>query len=163
MKKNEVTRIFVPAALLGLAAIVLCILLSGCFLYGPTSKKLTTYYTQSKVVSARFFTGARNGSTSCSELDAGRVQELVAKLDSMELKTKMAHTDYFWAGQYGIELTYEDGTFLVYDGTKLFQRKVPVTEGFASEDHLHSEFVEVTNMKFWEEMKAFFPEAAQYS
>ncbi|MBQ9911175.1 MAG: hypothetical protein IJM50_06730 [Lachnospiraceae bacterium] len=159
MKKAEVLKIFVPAAVLGLAAIVLCILMSGCFLYGPTSKKLTTYYSQSKVVSARFFTGARNGDTETEELEGPKVQELVEKLDSMALKTKAAHTDYFWAGQYGIELSYEDGTFLVYDGTKLFYRKVSVTEGFRSEDHLKSEFMEVTNMSFWEEMKSFFPKA----
>ena len=135
--------------------------LSACFLYGPTSKRLTTYYTDSKVVSARFFVGARD-TAECEELDPQQVNALAAKLDSMDLTTKFAHTDYYWAGQYGIELSYEDGTYLVYDGTKLYQRKVSVKEkSFSSEDHLHSEFVSVTNMKFWDEMRAFFPKISE--
>ena len=145
-----------------LAALLMGVLsLSSCFLYGPTNKKLTTYFTESKVVSARFFTGARD-TAECEELDPQQVDALVAKLDSMDLTTKFAHTDYYWAGQYGVELSYEDGTYLVYDGTKLYQRKVSVKEkSFTSDDHLHSEFVSVTNMKFWDEMRAFFPKISE--
>ena len=160
MKRSDVLKIFVPAAVLGLAAVVLCIMLSGCFLYGPTSKKLTSYYSESKVVSARFFMG--NGEQcQTEELELSRVASLVEKLDSMALTEKFAHTDYFWAGQYGIELSYEDGTYLVYDGTKLFQRKVSVRENFNSENHLHSTFIEVTDQDFWKEMSSFFPRAEE--
>ena len=78
---------------------LLLIVLSGCFLYGPTSKKLTSYYSESKVVSARFFMG--NGEQcQTEELELSRVASLVEKLDSMALTEKFAHTDYFWVSVF---------------------------------------------------------------
>ena len=72
----------------------------------------------------------------------------------MQLKTKAFHTDYFWGGQFGIELSLEDGTYLTYDGTKLEHRRRSRESG--DRDNIESVFAEVTNMKFWEEMDDFF-------
>ena len=146
-------RILAPV----LAVVLLVpVLLSGCFLYGETSKKLTTFDSESPVIAARFFT--RGGDDcSCDELELSRIPELVKTLDAMTLKTHFGHTDYYWAGQYGIELTYADGTFLVYDGVKLYHRRVSVRENFDREADLYTEYVEVTNGSFFRQLEDFFP------
>jgi hypothetical protein len=74
----------------------------------------------------------------------------------MEYRTHGFHRDYFWHGQYGIELVLDDGTFLDYDGTCLEQRSVSMLETTGSEFQLHKEYVEVTSCDFWEVMDSFF-------
>ena len=127
--------------------------LSGCF-GGRTRKNLLNYFGECKVQSARIYIISQKDGQ-FEELKASRVPELVKKLESMQLKTKAFHTDYFWGGQFGIELTLEDGTYLTYDGTKLEHRRDarPTNNG----SNIESVFAEVTNMKFWEEMAEFFP------
>ncbi len=126
--------------------------LSGCF-GGRTRKNLLNYFGESKVQSARIYIISQKDGQ-FEELKASRVPELVKKLESMQLKTKAFHTDYFWGGQFGIELTLEDGTYLTYDGTKLEHRRHSRESG--DRDNIESVFAEVTNMNFWDEMDAFF-------
>ena len=126
--------------------------LSGCF-GGRTRKNLLNYFGECKVQSARIYIISQKDGQ-FEELKASRVPELVKKLESMQLKTKAFHTDYFWGGQFGIELTLEDGTYLTYDGTKLEHRRRSRESG--DRDNIESVFAEVTNMKFWEEMDDFF-------
>ncbi len=126
--------------------------LSGCF-GGRTRKNLLNYFGESRVQSARvYIISQKDGQF--EELEASRVPELVEKLESMQLKTKSFHTDYFWGGQFGIELSLEDGTYLTYDGTKLEHRRHSRESG--DQEKIESVFAEVTNMDFWEEMDGFF-------
>ena len=139
------------------AAVIVVIMLiaftfTGCF-GGRTRKNLLNYFGESKVQSARIYIISQKDGQ-FEELKASRVPELVKKLESMQLKTKAFHTDYFWGGQFGIELTLEDGTYLTYDGTKLEHRRRSRESG--DRDNIESVFAEVTNMNFWEEMDGFF-------
>ena len=136
------------------------LLLHGCTFSGTpgwtTEKTLTNYYSDADVVAARFY--IRDGlSYRFEELSSDRISELVEKLDSMELTYHFFHTDYFWGGQYGVELDLSDGTFLTYDGTRLDlrsrSRKDPDDDG----TDLQGGFLEVTNCTYWDEMAAFFP------
>ena len=140
------------------AAVIVVLMLiaftfTGCF-GGRTRKNLLNYFGESKVQSARIYIISQKDGQ-FEELKASRVPELVKKLESMQLKTKAFHTDYFWGGQFGIELSLEDGTYLTYDGTKLEHRRRSRESG--DRDNIESVFAEVTNMKFWEEMAEFFP------
>ena len=139
------------------AAVIVVLMLiaftfTGCF-GGRTRKNLLNYFGESKVQSARIYIISQKDGQ-FEELKASRVPELVKKLESMQLKTKAFHTDYFWGGQFGIELSLEDGTYLTYDGTKLEHRRRSRESG--DRDNIESVFAEVTNMKFWEEMDDFF-------
>ena len=139
------------------AAVIVVLMLiaftfTGCF-GGRTRKNLLNYFGESKVQSARIYIISQKDGQ-FEELKASRVPELVKKLESMQLKTKAFHTDYFWGGQFGIELTLEDGTYLTYDGTKLEHRRRSRESG--DRDNIESVFAEVTNMNFWEEMDGFF-------
>ena len=140
-----------------MAAVIVVLMLiaftfTGCF-GGRTRKNLLNYFGESKVQSARLYLISQKDGQ-FEELKSSRVPELVEKLESMQLKTKAFHTDYFWGGQFGIELTLEDGTYLTYDGTKLEHRRRSRESG--DRDNIESVFAEVTNMKFWEEMDDFF-------
>ena len=139
------------------AAVIVVLMLiaftfTGCF-GGRTRKNLLNYFGESKVQSARIYIISQKDGQ-FEELKASRVPELVKKLESMQLKTKAFHTDYFWGGQFGIELSLEDGTYLTYDGTKLEHRRRSRESG--DRDNIESVFAEVTNMNFWDEMDAFF-------
>lgn len=144
-KKNRTIAFILILALTALS-------LSGCF-GGRTRKNLLNYFGECKVQSARIYIISQKDGQ-FEELKASRVPELVKKLESMQLKTKAFHTDYFWGGQFGIELTLEDGTYLTYDGTKLEHRRRSRESG--DRDNIESVFAEVTNMNFWDEMDAFF-------
>lgn len=139
------------------AAVIVVLMLiaftfTGCF-GGRTRKNLLNYFGESKVQSARLYVISQKDGQ-FEELKSSRVPELVERLESMQLKTKAFHTDYYWGGQFGIELSLEDGTYLTYDGTKLEHRRRSRESG--DRDNIESVFAEVTNMNFWDEMDAFF-------
>ena len=122
-----------------------------------TSKKtLTTYYGNSKVIAARYFQSGGGEEMTSEELPAEKLDKLVETLDSMKLKGHLFHTDYYWGGQFGIELDLEDGTYLTYDGTMLEHRSTSILTDKGSGKPITSNFLEVTNCEFWEEMKPFF-------
>ena len=150
MKKMVMKHIFALAI-----ALAMVLSLTGCiFAERETNKRITTYFGESQVSAARYYTVVGD-EIQTEELDAARVAALVEKLDSMTLKTKTFHTDYYWGGQFGIEMELADGTYITYDGTKLEHRRDarPTNNG----SNIESVFAEVTNMKFWEEMAEFFP------
>lgn len=140
--------------------LVICALLvfcgnSACLEGVPESKKLTEYFTQSPVVSALFYYTDSTGELVFEELDAARLSELTSKLDSMSLKKHAFHTDYFWGGQFGIELAYEDGGFMTYDGTHAEYRSVSLKDDpEASYDS--AAFLQMTDCEFWDVMEGFF-------
>lgn len=134
----------------------------GCTFEGrKTSKKLPSFYTSSPVVSARFYTFEDGGERVFYELDGSRLEAFVSTLNGMELKTHSFHPDYFWAGRYGVELTYEDGTFMTYDGTCAVHRSASMSEDDGNEAKLSRGFIEVSNCEFWEEMLPFFPQVGE--
>lgn len=145
---------------IALAALVFAASLCGCTsLYEgkATSKKLTEYFTKSPVKAARFYQyNYVDGENvlAAEELPAELLSGLTQKLDEMELLRHSFHADYFWGGRYGIELEFEDGTFMTYDGTKAEHHSASVAEGNA--EKLSSGFLEVANMDFWEAMAEFF-------
>ena len=144
--------------LLVLLPVLLCGCCIGCMMLSShkESKKLLTYYSDSPVIAARYYSKGGSG-YNISELPADKLEALVQTLDSMELKYHFFHTDYFWGGQFGIELELEDGTFLTYDATELELRRSSIREEAEyKEYHIRSDFLEVTNCDFWEEMKKFF-------
>ncbi|WP_028508557.1 hypothetical protein [Butyrivibrio sp. AE2032] len=145
--------------------LVMAVALSGCFLFEPqkTKKKLTTYLTDSPVVSVRYYSDYYEGSRDedepvyhFEELDPDELDGFLDKLDSMELQT-LEFKNYWWADHFGIEMELEDGTYLRYDGTQLEHNKAPIDEPHDSENSIRDKFIEVTNCDFWDEMKVYFP------
>ncbi len=132
-----------------LAAILLCGCCGGS---SRSDKKLTKYYSDSPVIAASFYLGDE-----FYELPQDQLPAFCEKLDSMELERHVGHVDYYWAYQFGIELSLEDGTFINYDGTKYNLFSTSLRESHDSENKLHGCFLEVTNMDFWAEIREFFP------
>lgn len=136
----------------------------GCTFEGrKTNKKLPALYTSSPVVSARFYTSEGGSGRVFYELDENLLEAFVNTLNGMELKTHSFHTDYFWAGRYGVELSYEDGTFMTYDGTCAVHRSASMSEDDSYDAKLMRGFIEVSNCDFWEEMLPFFPQVGEGS
>ena len=157
MKKRIRTLI---AALLIFAV---CASLCGCLGSYESTKKLTSYYTQSPVKAARFYQQYYEDEQyvyRADELDPSQLPALTEKLDSMALTHHGFHTDYYWGGRFGLELEFEDGTFMTYDGTKAeYRSKSMLDGGDDSANRLSSDFLEVTNMSFSEELGKFFEAA----
>ena len=92
-------------------------------------------------------------------LDAGRLDEFIDDLNSMELETGGMMDDY-WGGSVGIEMKLEDGTYLIYDGTH-----IDLLESSIDDDSVpginkikgKSDYAYVMNYEFWEVMKGYFP------
>ena len=124
----------------------------GCFFDGPTKKKLPAFFTESPVVSARYYNEGE-----FVELEQEKLAALIDKLNEMELSTHSFHTDYYWGGRLGIELSYEDGTFMTYDGTKAIYRTASMKDDRSNDAKIRNDFIEVTNLEFWNEMSEFFP------
>jgi len=157
---DEAMRRLIITVLMMILALSLC----GCFLLGgSTDKKLTAYHSDSPVVAVRlYYQTDRKGpdrTYAFEELPADKLDEFIKTVDSMALYMHTFHTDYFWGGSYGIEMTLEDGTYLTYDGTCLKLSKTPVdVKADAKEDKISSTFIEVKNCDFWKEMRQFFPD-----
>ena len=123
--------------------------LTGCT--GKTSKKLTNYSSDSPVVNAYFHIGDEY-----QKLPEEKLSKFIEMLNSMELKTHMGHVDYYWHGQFGIELELEDGTFIHYDGTCYELRSDSMKAGTDNEYKLDKAFIEVLNENFWDEVGKYF-------
>ena len=128
---------------------------SACLEGTPEIKKLTEYFTQAPVVSACFYYTDGADELIFEELDGARLSELTSKLDSMSLNKHAFHTDYFWGGQFGIELAFEDGCFMTYDGTHAEYRSVSMKDD-PSASYDSAAFLQVTDCEFWDVMKEFF-------
>lgn len=117
-----------------------------------TDKTLTTFYSDSKVVAVRYYYRDQDGYR-FEELDEEKLDEFISDLDSMELKTggmvNMIHNSY------GIEMELDDGTYLDYDGKRLYLISGPIDS--ENLEHIENEAVQVTDQDFWEVMKDYFP------
>ena len=141
------------------------LLLSVCGCTSSTAKKIPTYFTDSPIVAARFYyflsqDEEYNAEYLTEELDPDRIGALTDRLNSMDLIRHGFHTDYYWAYKMGVEMELADGTYLLYDGTKLVHSRLPVEGSYKSHDNetiLGKDFLEVSNCDYWEEMTEFFP------
>ncbi len=123
-----------------------------------TDKKLTTYYSVSEVVAVRYYY-REDGDYRVEELDQDKLDEFVDDLNSMDLESGNVFMDYYWGGQFGIEMEYDDGTYVTYDGTRLeVLSRSRLNEDFTSADVLsgQSYYVHVINDDFWEVMEGYF-------
>ncbi len=150
------TRKITAIILVCLSALLFCGCITKLFEGSETSEKLPDYYDSSEIVGALFYIRTGEGEYAIEELPAERLKELVAALASMQLKYHALHSDYHWGGRFGIELAYEDGNFMTFDGTKAELRSVSMKESSSSEYKLRSSFLEVTDCEFWEVMQGFF-------
>ena len=138
--------------------VLLAASLSGCFLLTPSKpKKLTTYFSDSEVVSVRYYYMTDEGNYRFEELDEDKIDDFVEELDSIEFSTKSFHTDYFWGGQLGIEMELEDGTYLTCDGTKLMLSGASVDSGRSSDEKIRSTYIDVKNGSYWDYVMDYFP------
>ena len=142
-----------------LTAVTVCAM-SGCFLFGPTklNTTLTTELSKSHVESVTFFMMDSQSDVGyiAEELPAAQLDGFLDEVNSYQLVEHFGHTDYFWGGQFGIEFRLEDGTYLRYDGTKLVHSKVSFDENPGSGDKIKDEFIEVSDVDFWNEMSKYF-------
>ena len=136
------------------------VLLTGCF-GGKDKTNITKYRGCAAPVSARFYYGGNSDEKHIEELPADRLSDLIADLDAMSYKTHFFHTDYFWAGQFGLELTLADGTFWNYDGTELELRRVSITQTRDEANRITGDFVEITEGDYWETISKYFESAAE--
>ena len=84
------------------------------------SKTFTTYYDESEVVSARYFyTEKGQKEWVWVEIPEDRVEDLVDDLDSLQISKVGGMKDYFYGWQNGIEITYENGNRVRFDGERI--------------------------------------------
>ena len=139
-----------------LLASVLLASLCGCF--GTSSTGLLKKWDCSQPIAARFYYMDENRALTAQELDPARVDALAQTLDAMRCKSHFGHTDYFWAGRFGIELTLSDGSYWSYDGTCMKLHSASVLDEEDGGESLHYDaYVEVTGCDFWDAMAEFFP------
>ena len=141
--------------------LIFAIVLGTCGCFGPTSvdENLLNYYddtAECEVTSVRFYY-KEDGEYVFEELPEEQIDEFTDSLKSMKLVYHFAHTDYFWGDQFGIELALDDGTYLTYDGTQLEHSKVTIDTPYDKDNRIRSNFLEVSNVDFWEEMEGYFP------
>ena len=125
----------------------LLLLLSGCT-SGPKTG-LVQYMSSANPIAARFYYLDETGTIQAEELISARLPLLTDALDEAEFRVHGFHTDYFWFGTFGVELTLDDGTFWIYDGTQMQLRSVSMLESDENDYMLKSTFAEVTSCDFW--------------
>ncbi len=139
----------------------------GCdiFTSKPSSDKhLTTYFGAGHdVVAARFFVYPPDAEDYVvSYITVDQLDDLIGAMDETPLIKHMGHTDYFYRGEYGIELELDDGTYLTYDGTALSHTRAPFDAEYSSDDTIERAYLEDANKDFWDRMEEFFPELEEY-
>ena len=139
--------------------LVFAISLCGCLFSSHISnRKLTTYFDEdAQVISARVFAYGSDGMF-IKEASEDQLEELVEEIDSTPLISHFGHTDYFYKGQYGIELGLADGNYLLYDCTGLHLLEIPFDEqeNFRYES-IKTEYLEDANKDFWDRIEKYFP------
>ncbi len=136
--------------------LLLSLTLSGCF-KSKEKQGLLSAFKMGKPVSARFYTSFAEEDKQVEELDSSRLGALTETLERFHYKTHFFHTDYYWDGRFGIELSLDDGTFWIYDGTLMKHTTVSILDKQTEPKLLDRDFVEVTDADFWETMREFFP------
>ena len=133
----------------------LALVLTGCF--GKRVKSdVTRFDNCAAPVSARFYLGGYDGAKQIEELPSEKQAELIEALDALTYTTHSCHTDYFWGGQYGVELTLADGTFWNYDGTRVEHRRISITESRDEQNRISGTFTDLVDCSFWDAVRPFF-------
>ena len=140
----------------------IAMVLTGCF-GRKVRSDVTKYDGCAAPVSARFYLGAGRGEATVEELPTEKLPALVEALDGLRYTTHSCHTDYFWAGQYGVELTLADGTFWNYDGTRVEHRKVSIIESMDEQNRISATFTDLEDCSFWDAVRPFFEAAKTIS
>ena len=120
-------------------------------------KKLPYYYhTADKLVSVQYYY-REPGGYRFEALDEDRLNEFVDDLNSMELEAG-GIMKYYWGNNFGIEMEFESGTYLSYDGSAVeLLQKSRSDDTFSNADAQRLDYVYVLNYDFWEVMKGYFP------
>ena len=144
-------------ALLLLVSVTLA--LSGCFLYGKTNRKITTYFDDdTEVVAARvWYKDFETGEIIIIEVPEDQLDALIEEIDKTPLISHIGHSDYFYKGRYGIELTLSDGNYLIYDCTQLELCTKPFDKKGRSSDDIKYEYLEDADRDFWDRISQFVP------
>lgn len=145
------------------AAVVLVVvlilgLIINTFIRHDTKKNIPTFYSNSEIVSVTYYYRESDGYRT-ERLDDDKLDEFVDELGSMKIETG-GLMDYYWGESFGIEMELEDGTYMIYDGTKLEMfEKSHFDEDFSYDDKIRnkSDFVHVADYDFWEFAKEYFP------
>lgn len=146
----------VTGLVIGLIVLLIGSAFISLFSRHETDKTIPTFYTDSEIVSVRYYYWESDGYR-FEELDEDLLDDFVDDLDSMEIEYGGA-MDYYWGGSFGIEMELEDGTYLTYDGTELDHRSSAVGDKhITSADSKQDDFVYVMDCDFWEVMKDYFP------
>ena len=133
-------------------------LIIGAFTRHKTNKTIPTFYSNSEIVSVTYYYRESDGYRT-ERLDDDKLDEFVDELGSMKIETG-GLMDYYWGESFGIEMELEDGTYMIYDGTKLEMfEKSHFDEDFSYDDKIRnkSDFVHVADYDFWEFAKEYFP------
>ena len=147
-----------------IAAIMLVLIvfsLGGCFLFEPvkSSETLLEYLgNDENVVAARVWTKQSNDHE-LIEIEAPEDQlgALVEEIRKTPIASHFGHTDYFYSGQYGIELTLSDGTYLIYDCTCLVHSKAPYDADYDGDNRIKRDYIEDLDKNFWNRIEKYFP------
>ncbi|MBR3277524.1 MAG: hypothetical protein IKG01_01270 [Lachnospiraceae bacterium] len=149
-----------------LLIIPVIIALGGCFLLrssGSSQRKtITTYFDDIdenvEVVAARVWSQSEDkDGFVIIEANEEDLDELVEEINKTRLSLHFAHTDYFYKGFYGLELTLSDGTYLIYDCTSLDHTETPFDEKENRYDSIRDYYLEDVNKDFWERIAPYFP------
>ena len=143
---------------IGIVIVLIGSLAVSAFLKHDTKKTIPTYYSDSEIVSVRYYYWESDGYR-FEELDEDRLDDFVDDLDSMVI-THGGLLDYYWGGNFGIEMELEDGTYLTYDGTRLTLRSSGIGDEYldsSNEIRRKSDYVYVENYEFWDVMEDYFP------
>ena len=82
-------------------------------------KKLTDYYYDSPIVSARYF-HREDGVLVYDDIPEDQIDDLIDTLNALTIEqTRGLHVDYYYGMQRGVECTLEDGTYFTFDGERL--------------------------------------------
>lgn len=81
-------------------------------------KTMTTYYEEGEIVSARYFY-KEDGERVWVDIPEDQVDDLVDELDTLTIRHVGGMKDYFYGWVNGIELTYESGNYIQFDGEQI--------------------------------------------
>lgn len=144
--------------LLILAAIssFIYLIIAGLTSQKPDGKLPNYHDSADKLVSVQYYYREPSGYR-FEKLDKDRLDEFADDLESMELENGGIMYDY-WRGDFGIEMEFESGTYLSYDGSAVeVLQKSRSDKDFSETDAKQDDHVYVTNYDFWEVMKGYFP------
>lgn len=166
--RNDLKGIHMRRIITFLLTISVLFSLGGCFLFRPSNEPSHSRHTllnycdnDQTVVAARVWTNGYGelDEPYIQEVSEDRLDELIEEISKTRISSHFGHTDYFYKGQYGIELTLSDGTYLIYDCTKLTLYDKPYDiDNRKFGEEIKSYYIEDTGKDFWERISPFFPD-----